>query len=107
MEEQGKIIYKNSHLLQRGPRFLEGHAAQAVIKVELFLGLNTYASRYEDVRGRCIVIFTYRPLGETQSQSRHCEEEKNLLLLPEVEPLILSCPARSIVSIPWLCKARE
>jgi hypothetical protein len=40
MEAEGKIIQKNSHLSQIKSRFLEGHAAQAVVKVELFLGLN-------------------------------------------------------------------
>jgi hypothetical protein len=44
------------------PRFLGGHVAQTDEKVELFLLLNNYASSKKDVRGRCTVVFTYRPL---------------------------------------------
>jgi hypothetical protein len=39
-----------------------------------------------------------RRLGVTQSQSRCCREEKNVLLMPGVEPQFL-CPSLSLVTI--------
>jgi hypothetical protein len=38
---------------------------------------------------------SYRRLGEPQSQSGLCGEEKHLLLLPEIEPQVLGHPASS------------
>jgi hypothetical protein len=42
----------------------------------------------------------YRRLGGPQSRPQHYGEGKNLLLLPGIEPRILSCPARIPVAIP-------
>jgi hypothetical protein len=32
--------------------------------------------------------------------SLRCEEEENLLILPEIEPRFLGCPAHSLIAIP-------
>jgi hypothetical protein len=42
----------------------------------------------------------YRMLDGTQSRFWRCEEEKNLLSLPEMEPRLLGRPTRNPVAIP-------
>jgi hypothetical protein len=41
-----------------------------------------------------------RKLGESQSESRRCGEEKNLFPLARIEPQFIRGPARSLVPIP-------